>query len=269
MKYIVLLELGLTHPFYADRGCPDFAIEPSDESTALLRNHRCLLRPHATGLRVILPVDGARQPFLALPVDTPLRFHLTLQSDVFALFTDLTAIRSKPAPVFTSEGSSEGELVLASRDKLPPGVFAGIELYLGGLSLDAAPLSFRVVFQARRARWAYYCVTDLAPNGGELRIVDAPPPGATDLLLFGEDPDPDDPIARQIVGWYPGMRCIRFLSDQAVACSEVPRRHLELRRGDERIAGPLPNPPLRNESPPDLLFQIIRCQTHPFQFQAP
>lgn len=269
MKYTVLLALELAHPFYAGGGCPDFAIEPSDETAALLRNHRCLLRAHATGIRVLLPVDGARQPLLALPAETPLRFHLTLQSDEFALFTDLTAIRAAHGPVFTSRGSIDGELVLAPGGRLPPGVFAGVELHLGGLGLDAEPLTFRVVFQARRARWAYYCVTDLAPNGGQLRIVDAPPPGVGDPLLFGEESDPADPVARQIAGWYPGMRCLRFLSDQAVACSEVPRRHLELRRGDERVVGPLANPRLRNAAPPDLLFQIIRCQTHPFQFQAP
>lgn len=269
MKYSVLLALELAHPFYADEGCPDFTIEPTDATANLLQGHRCLLRSHATGLRVLMPEDGARHPFLGLPTDPPLRFHLTLRSDEFALFTDLTAIRGEPAPMFTSEGSVAGALVLASGVGIPPGVFAAVEIHLGGLDLDAAPFTFRVVFKARRARWAYYCVTDLAPNGGELRIVDAPPPGVTDLLVFGEAPDPDDPIVRQIAGWYPDMRCVRFLSEEAVACSEVPRRHLELRRGDERVTGPLPNPPLRNASPPDLLFQIVRCQTRPFQFQAP
>lgn len=259
MKYAVLLDLELAHPFYAGGGCPDFAIEPSAETAALLRRHRCLLRPRATGIRVLLPIDDARQPFLALPADATLRFTLTLQSDEFPLFTDLTAIQGEPAPVFTSEGSSEGALVLASGGRLPPDVFAGVEIHLDGLALDVAPFSFRVAFQARRVHWAYYCVTDLAPNGGALGVVDAPPPGAPDPLLFGEKPEPADAIALRLAGQYPGTRCICFLSEQAIACSEVPRRHIELRRGGERLLGPLPNPLLRNALTPDLLFQIIRC----------
>jgi hypothetical protein len=279
VKHRAVLELRLTHGFYPDGRCPDLGIAATDETVALLQNHRCLLRPSADGVLIFMPFDDAGQPFLALPASATLRFQLTLQNDDFALFTDLAALGAQSAfgaPIFTSVGSSGGALVLASSAvPNPPGVLAGVDIHLDGLALGGpVPAAFRVAFQARRARWAYYCVTDLAPNGGDLHVVDAPPAGTTDVVLFGDqnrtelgaEPDPADPIAVQLAGQYPTMRRVRFLSDQAVACSATPRKHLELRRGVERVASPLPNPSLRHASTADRLFQIIRYQTNPYQF---
>lgn len=272
MKHLAVLDLRITHSFYADGRCPDLAVTPDDDTAALLQKQRCQLRNFPDGVRVLMPFDDAGKPFVAFPAGAVLRFLLTIQNDDFALFTDLAALSAQQAPLFTSVGSTAGTLVLASSPKaLPRGVLAGVEIQLDGLSLGGAtPVAFHVDFQARRVRWAYYCVTDLSPTGGELHIVDASPSGTTDLVVFSnQQPDPADPVAALVTGRYPGMRCVRFVSDQPVACSAVPRKYLELRRDSDRVVGPLPNPSPRDAARSDQLYRIIRYQTHPYQFQDP
>jgi hypothetical protein len=286
VKHVAIVEVLLRHTFYADGRCPDLTIEPSPETARLLRNHRCLVRSSADGVRVLTPLDENGDPFLPLPADAALRFHLTLANPDFPLFTDLAAMSGQKAPVFTNagvaiEGEGEGDVELRlapsdeERPRLPQGVFADVEIRLAGLSLGGRPkpATFYVAFQAKKARWVYYCVTDLAPNGSELTIMDASLAGAADVLLFSdanrtkldEQPDPTDPVAAQIARQYPAMRCVRFISDEAVACREEPRRHLVLRLGGERLAGPLPNPSLRSAAREDLLFRIINVRAHPLQ----
>jgi hypothetical protein len=280
MKHDLLLELRLTHSFYADGRCSDFAIEPTAETARLLRNHRCVLRTSPDGIHVLRALDDATgQPFLPIPSSATLGFRLVLENRDFVYFTDLTAIHAKSSPLFTNAGLAPGvsELVLVSGSAaLAPGVLAHIEIQVAGLAAGAPP--FHVAFQAKQRRWAYYCVTDLQPNGGDIGIVDAVPSGTTDVLLFGDGnrtdlgqaPDPSDPIATHIAARYPGMRCIRMLSDQPVACRQKPRKHLELRHGVDCLASPLPNPSLRHVSkfgtaqPVDVLYHIVKYRVNPF-----
>lgn len=282
MKYGAIFDLRVTHSFYTDRTCPDLAIDPSDETAVLLRNHRCVLGASPSGVRVQTALDDTTgQPLLPLPADAVLRFRLTLANADFSLFTDLDALHALSSPVFTNAAppaGGPGELTLVAGPTVPPGVFAAVEIHLDGWGIGAGVAAFAVAFKARQWRWAYYCVTDLAPNGGDLTIVDASPSGTTDVLVFSagntakldEAPDPDDPIGVQLVGRYPTMRCLRMLSDKAVVCFEQPRKYLELRHGADRLSGPLPNPSLRRVSriatpgqPQDLLFQIVKYRAHP------
>lgn len=283
MRHAAIVEVLLRHAFYADGRCADLAIEPSADTARLLGNHRCLARSSPDGIRVLTPLDpqgAAARPFLPLPADAVLLFHLRLRNPDFALFTDLAGLSGHEAPLFTSAGAaagSAGELRLAlsavDRKRLPQGTFGGVEIRVSDLASGGAPppATLHVAFQAKRARWAYYCVGDPAPSGGEFRIVDASPSGSSDVLLFGdanrtrldEQPDPSDPIAAQIASRYPATRRDRFISDQAVACREEPRRYLELWRGDQRLAERLPNPSIRNASRDDLLFQIVKYRAQP------
>ena len=284
MKYRALLELGLSHSYYRDGRCPDFAIEPSVETAQLLRRHRCLCKAAPSALHIAIAEDGSSgQPFVPLAAPTTLRFYLKLQRSDFVLITDLTSLSALSAPTFSSAGlplGQGGDLLLkgGGEARLPQGVFAAAELTLDRHGTGPAAPQFRIAFQAKRARWAYYCITDLAASEGELTVADANPGGPAEIL-FGEGsrtaleeaPDPADPIAVQFLGRYPGMRCVRFISDNAVACREEPRRYLELRRGMERICAPLPNPPVRNvariaaPSPPqDVLYEILKYRTRPF-----
>ncbi|PTL78089.1 hypothetical protein [Vitiosangium sp. GDMCC 1.1324] len=279
MKHGVLLELFLRHSFYSDARCSDFTLEPSVETARILRNHRCLVRPSPDGVRVLTAVDESTGlPFLPLPSNTALGFHLVLRNDDFPFFSDLTGINAHCSPLFTNAGLGAGasELQLVSGGTaLEPGVFANVELQLEGAGSGVA--SFHISFQAKQLRWAYYCITDLAPNGDDIGIIDAAPSGASDVVLFSDanrthldtNPDPSDPIAVQLAARYPGMRRIRMLSDQPVTCREAPRKNLELRRGDESLASSLPNPSVRCISrmtapQQDVLFYIVKYRLNPF-----
>jgi len=282
MKHAAILELRVTHSFYTDGKCPDFAIEPSADTARLLRNHRCVVGPGPSGIQVHTALDPAGQPFLPLPSSSVLRFHLRLQNDDFLLFTELTAVNALSAPLFTNAAAPAGppgELaVVSGATGAPQGVFATIEIHFDGWGFGGGVPAFVVAFEARQWRWAYYCITDLLPNGGDLTIVDSPPAGTTDVVVFSaanttrldELADPNDPIGVQLSNRYPTMRRLRMISDEAVACCEEPRKYLELRHGADRLSGPLPNPSMRRVSridtpgqPRDLLCQIVKYRAHP------
>lgn len=283
MKHVTLIELSLQHTYYTDGRCADFTIAATDETARLLRNHRCSLSILQDKLRVICPVDDAGAAFLPFHEATALRFALTLRNPDFALFTDLTGLVSpsdQPTPLFTSAGAADGQLVLAAdqtAEVRTPGIFANVELTISAQSPTSAVVAatYYIQFAAKLSRWAFYCVTDLAATSGELRIVDASPSGTTDVVVFSdenrrnldEDPDPLDATAAQLLIQYPTLRCIRIVSDDLIACRQQPRKYLELRRGDERLAGPLPNPSLRQVARDDQLFQVIKYRTQPFLTQ--
>lgn len=289
MKYAPILELLLTHTFYADGRCPDLAIEPSAETARVLQRHRCVLRSLPGGVRVITALDGSTgQPSLPLPQEgAALHFHLTLENSDFALFTDLTGINltgidGAPKPLFTNAGmaaGSAGELELVpSTAARRPGIFADVEIHLSGQGLGPEIATFSIAFRAKEVRWAYYCVTPLSLSADDLRIEDASPTGTADKLLFGaenrtklnEQPDPMDPVAAELERLHPGMRRVRMVSDIDVACREAPRKYLELWHGNERLSSPLPNPSVRRVSrmsalqQKDVLFHVVKYRADPF-----
>ncbi|HEX8113613.1 MAG TPA: hypothetical protein VF516_38040 [Kofleriaceae bacterium] len=296
MKHAAVLELAVSHRFHADGRCRELVFEPTAETRRLLDAHRHLVRSSPGRFVVITPL-GAAQPLVPLPAGSSLRFDLRIASDDFALFTDLSALQRTPSPLFSNAQMAvgqTGELALTTRmvrdpktgadvpAEQPPGVLAEAEIVLrdGDAIGRALPTAgFQITFQPRQRRWAFYCITDLAADGGVLNIVDVS--GAADALSFGdasrteltEHPDPSDPIGTQLVAHHPGLRCMRFVSDQAVACSDRARTALELRLDGERVSSPLPNPSLwsftRRELaapalPEELLFQIVEYRVQPF-----
>lgn len=284
MKYSALLEVVLSHSFYSDTLCPDLVVAPSPETARLLRGHRCLWSAVPSGLRVMTAQgDSSDRPLIPIAAGTVLRFHLELQNSDFALFTDLAAVSALAVPVFNNASLAAGqggELTLTSGTggPLPRAVLAAVELRLADSGIAPVAPQFRLAFQAKTARWAYYCLTDLPASDDELTIADAQPGGPPALVFsdgnrtrLDEAADPADPVAAQFVGRYPGMRCVRIVSDAAVACRQEPRKYIELRRGTERLLSALPNPSVRNvvrmgspHPPQDFLFQIVKYRTRPF-----
>lgn len=285
MKHVTLFSLSVIHPFYDDGRCRDFDLEPTAATRRLLRNHRLILRPGSDGLQILTPLDDSGNAFLPLPENTAFVFHLVSRNRDFDLFTDLAAVSARPAPLFTDAGVTPGApLRLTSWETATAGfgrdVFADVEVHAGGAEL--VEQKFRLVFAAKLALWAYYCVTDLR-NGGPLALVDATPVSQEAPLLFSdanrrelnESPDPEDRIAVQLAARYGDLRRIRFLSDQAVACREIPGRRLELHQETSghplRLSGPLPLPPLQSYSTvvtaaggaEDSLYQVFKYLTEP------
>ncbi len=172
--------------------------------------------------------------------------------------------------------------------RLGSGVFADVEILANDTLSQverpsADPRIFRVVFDARWARWVYYCVTDLSGPIAEFRVVDGSPSDSAPRLVFGnenrtelnEDLDPSDAVATDLAERYPGLRRFRFVSDELVPCRDAARKHLELHADGNRLSGPLPNPPFRNHSTlhakvgetlqqQDAFFQVVKYLSHSF-----
>lgn len=155
------------------------------------------------------------------------------------------------------------------------GSLAAIELrYESAMPLPDQPAApFEIRFKARSARWAYYLFTD---QSGEFSIVDAMPQGPALSFKLANQARPApaveeiDPLALMLAGQDAGLRRLRFLSDQPVPCSSATRRGIELRLGDQRVLGAMPNPSPANLSRllpepgaalpgQDIFYQLIRC----------
>lgn len=118
MRYLPLLALQLTHPYYSDGRCPDFELEPAPATQQLLKNHRCVLKARPDGLRVLTAVTADDHPFIPVPAGATFTFRLRLRNPDFALFTDLTEMNQQLAPLYTnadSNGDNPARLALTSR----------------------------------------------------------------------------------------------------------------------------------------------------------
>ena len=99
-----LLDLRVTHPFYADLRCGDLVIEPSAATEALMRRLRLTCKAfsdHVSLYAELIPNGGA---FAAAAAPVSLDFTLRPRGTEFTLITDLTGVAAQSAPVFTNTG---------------------------------------------------------------------------------------------------------------------------------------------------------------------
>lgn len=278
MKHRPLADLRVRHAYYADGRCADLTITPSAAGARTAARLRWIVKNESDGVRVLAPVDEGGGPFIALD-GARVELELRVANPELALFTELAEIRGMTAPVFVNPGGQAGgALVLQEQPgrRLSPGVLA--EVAIGGV--DAAwlvdgPARFTLELATRSARWVYYVVTDL--HDGDIELVDG------DGLVFapgtGVDlhaaPDPGDRQAAELAARYPGARLLRFTSVGPVACSDAPRRRLELRHAGERLPLRVPGPSLTNyashefivDSVPqrqESLFRVVKHLTQAF-----
>jgi hypothetical protein len=118
MKFFPVFTLRVTHSYYTDGRCSDFLIELSRETERFISKHRCIVRSLPDGVQVLTAVDENKKPFIAFPDEMKFTFHLRLQNPDFALFTDLSDINHRVAPLYTNTGlgSEDGrQLRLDSR----------------------------------------------------------------------------------------------------------------------------------------------------------
>jgi hypothetical protein len=145
------------------------------------------------------------------------------------------------------------------------------------VDVAAGPQTFEIAFKTKRARWAFYVISD-RPEA-EFRVED----NSASPLLFSEanridlskQPDPADEVARTLAAQYPTMQRWRFLSDEPVPCRQAARKTIRLRLNGQTVLETLPNPSLRNYSTiqissngslekEDALFQVINYFNHQF-----
>jgi hypothetical protein len=286
VKLAVTFSLAVRHSYYADAVCPDFVLEPTADTERLLKNYRSVLKPSKNGFSAVTELNDDGMPVIAVDTSSKLRFNLRLKNSDFSLFTDVSAINTEAALLYVTGGSdisNGGSLTLSTQPApLENGVFAVAEI--PGLVLTRAvnwPAQFAINFQPKRARWVYYCVTDLKLTGKNLQLVDIGAQGAppltfspsnrTDLAQF---PDAADALGAQLANQYPSLARMRFVSDDAVPCQQSPKR-LSLQLDGHNFPDVLPTPPLRNcavwpfaaqgnQPQQDALFQVVKYVSYSF-----
>jgi hypothetical protein len=104
MRAAPLLDLRVTHPFYADLRCGDLVIAPTAATAALMRRLAvtCKTFPDHASLYAGLDPTGTAVAAAAAPI--ALEFELRSRGPGFALITDLAALDAQVAPVFTNQG---------------------------------------------------------------------------------------------------------------------------------------------------------------------
>lgn len=437
MRFLPVFTLRVTYSYYADGRCSDFSIEPDSATETLLKNHHCILKSLPDGIRVLMRVDDEGVPLVTYAQDAVCNFHLRLRNPDFALFTDLSDIVNRVAPVYTNArqngGASLGirlesrqawsterfvivrpapedrfklggrplvDLELArfetagpegvemkayngtrrtitvdtqsaSKDetftirypvlpRLERGVFADVEIHNHGTfqPREEGHAEFEIAFTAKKAKWKYYLVTDLnstavqnwqesfgdagivvkyrgaggatpqvkiaeglagesvafgiagrvlsisnvlgktgtnvhtawqtwvaepnSPNGFDITIngdgsahVEHTSDAGVELvkeeafqlldtqnkLKFVKNLDSSDEVAKELVEKYPDLHIIRFVSDDAISCSEITRKHLRLNFENNYLFEVLPNPSFRNLHGQDAFFAIVKYLT--------
>jgi hypothetical protein len=151
MKYRAVFSLRLRHLFYTDNRCRDFQIEPAVYTQRLLKNYRCVLKPLPDGILVLTAAGENDEPLIPILRNVTFAFQLRLLNPDFSLFTELSDITSKAAPLYTNAGSSSpaAEVALELRERtasnretlvLPKGGTPA-SFRLGGNPVDGCPVT--------------------------------------------------------------------------------------------------------------------------------
>lgn len=284
MKFTPVFSLASRHSYYATGVCPDLSAVATDETQRLISNHRSLLRARSDGLLCSIETGEDGRPLIGVEPSVKFNFNLMPQNAEFGLITDLEEMAQK-APLFVPAGADAlkgGSLQLTSgAQALGRGVFASVEIPGSVFSqLGSQPIQFIINFQAKRARWLYYCVTDLKLAGKDFRLVDLDvsgtplvfsPSNQTDLV---QKPDPNDNLAAQLTSRYPGLNRVRFISDDVVPSQESPRR-LTLQLDGHNFPDLLPQPSPRhytkwpftnqqNLAGQNALYQVVKYVSYSF-----
>lgn len=284
MKFLPLFEVRVTHTFYLNGRCTGVTVRPTADTQRLLANHRCMWKAYPDGGVVLTPVAGDDNPFLRIAAGAVFTFDLLVDDSDFPLFTDLSDVLASPAPVFSTRGTASHTLLLRTADptpteRRPAGALAEVEIVNRAPQLEPArpvpaePPVMRIAFSAKRARWAYYVVTDIASptatlsiaNGDSAATVDDPAFGSVAPTLLGGE-DVNDPLVARLSRQYNELNRVRFLSDDAVLCRQKSRDRLVLRNNGDALIEPLPNPSPRSfstigEGDEPSLFYVVRYVT--------
>ena len=263
MKYLEFFNLEIVHDYYINQRCPDFQIEPTDETKKLLRDCRCILKFFLNGVRLLIQVtEGTPQkPFIPPPAGAEFCFWLRLKNPDFCLFTDSAGFARlyrnteiMPTPIEPLEPVHNPPKL-----RLKPGVFAEIKIkYDNLMEMGKDAPTFQVRFNSLQAIWKYYIVSEKADK---LTVEDE---DKNNVIHFIKSEGTPDPIADELTRQYPKMPILCFVSENSVSCQQAARTAIQLKREGETLIHALPNPPLQNYviDPGYSLYQIITNFVH-------
>ena len=94
MMYLTLFTVNISHDYYPDSRCPDFVLDPTEETLAILKGHRLVAKRQIDGLSVLVPVVEAGPndqwtPLIPIADQQKFSFFLYLKTPDFLNFTDL------------------------------------------------------------------------------------------------------------------------------------------------------------------------------------
>ncbi|NPU13623.1 hypothetical protein HL666_22905 [Bradyrhizobium sp. 83002] len=107
-----LFDLRVTHDYYADLRCSDFAIVPSAPTEAAMARLRLTHKSFADRIRVFAELDAKGAAIAAAAAPVSLDFALQPRGSGYAAITRLSDLAQQPAPLFTNDG-------VAPADPLP------------------------------------------------------------------------------------------------------------------------------------------------------
>jgi hypothetical protein len=179
-----------------------------------------------------------------------------------------------------SESASIGTPFRVTYPMTPPLVrdtFAKVEIKCDKDLIDnvSGNIKFRILFQAKQARWKYYLVLNKVDNNPLLPTIE----DKESAIVFKEadrtdlvkTPDPGDGIAMRLAQQYPNLQYFRFVSNSLVPCRETARRTIQLQLDGDKVVDTLPNPliqncvlDVRNANKEHALYHVFNYFTHPF-----
>lgn len=118
MKFLPLLDLRITHDYYADGRCPDFQLDPTPDTRRCLNNHRAVAKLLPDGMQILIAAANDDAPFIPLQPGMVLAFVLRLANPDFMLFTDTTPTVQTRNPTYTNAApeAEDTQLALVAKD---------------------------------------------------------------------------------------------------------------------------------------------------------
>ncbi|CAG0967765.1 hypothetical protein ANRL3_01295 [Anaerolineae bacterium] len=251
MSHARLFGIDVKHTYYRSGLCGDFALAPTGDTERLLRNHRCVVKPKAHGADIYVETGGDGKPKIAFWQDATLSFELRLKNPDFPLFTD-------PA----SPSGSAGFQITYPRQTLDK-YFAKVDIRR---DFNQPGGDVEIVFSAKPVIWFYYLITDQGGSGTDFSVA-----GQDSQAITWKQMEGADRISLKLAEQYPGMRRLRFASEQLIPCRESGLRHIQLLFGGNTIIESLPNPSWRNYFQTereangvggDAIFQVVKFLTN-------
>lgn len=247
MNYSPLVSIDLKHTYYDDGNCPDFSVVATEQTKKLLNNHRCVIKPNGTGLRVYLPLDPKNNDKPMIPFADPchLLFDFNLQTHEFAQYTDQRIEFSNASELVLYQ---HGVVVIDTARGILTTPTANKPLLTIALNRDfnqikASPYTDEIRFFAKPVLWFYYVVAD-PTKSDQLAIANADTQDATTWQRLTQTNG--DRIYTQLTQQYPDKVITRFASGQAIECHESCARHFQLTQGATALLDYLPAPNYRN-----------------------
>ncbi|MGJ5179574.1 hypothetical protein ACQR16_15020 [Bradyrhizobium oligotrophicum] len=140
-----LFDLRVTHDYYADLRCGDFAIVPDAVTESAMARLRLTHKSYADRIRVFAELDAKGDVIAAAAAPLSLAFALQPRGSGYAAITRLSELAQQPAPLFTNDGVAPADSSLlrlttrraTARENLVVSTPGGAEPFvLAGTPLD-------------------------------------------------------------------------------------------------------------------------------------